>query len=44
MKKLTRSYGQAVPTPVREKDKDFLMTIDGSFKMPGRGVNCKRKM
>jgi elongation factor Tu len=38
MKLLTDAMDKNFPIPVREKDKDFLMSIDGSLNIPGRGV------
>ena len=38
MKLLTDAMDKNFAIPVREKDKDFLMSIDGSLNIPGRGV------
>lgn len=38
MKALTEAMDKHFTEPVREKDKDFLMSIDGSLNIAGRGV------
>ncbi len=38
MKALTDAMDKYFTEPVREKDKDFLMSIDGSLNIAGRGV------
>lgn len=38
MKLLTDAMDKNFAIPIREKDKDFLMSIDGSLNIPGRGV------
>ena len=38
MEKLIDALDSHIPLPEREKDKDFLMSIDSSVNIPGRGT------
>ena len=38
IEKLVAAMDEHIQEPVREKDKDFLMSIDSSVAIPGRGV------
>jgi len=38
LEKLIEALDKNIEIPIREKDKDFLMSIDSSVNIPGRGT------
>ncbi len=38
LEKLVKALDENIPIPEREKDKDFLMSIDSTVNIPGRGT------
>ena len=38
IKKLLDAIDSWIPTPVRDTDKPFLMPIEGTYSIPGRGT------